>query len=72
LTSGFQWAFWVCGAIGVAAIPITFLLVRSRDLSPAATVQPALSTESTKGRRLDMATNVARTALGCRWRRITA
>jgi MFS family permease len=48
LTGGFQWAFWVCGAIGVAAIPITFLLVRSRDLSPAATVQPALSTESTQ------------------------
>jgi MFS family permease len=48
LTGGFQWAFWVCGAIALAAIPITFLLVRSRDLSPAATMQPALSTESTQ------------------------
>src|SRR5690348_870389 len=46
LAGGFQWAFWVCGVIGLAAIPITFLLVRSRDLSPAATAQPALSTES--------------------------
>jgi EmrB/QacA subfamily drug resistance transporter len=46
LTGGFQWAFWVCGAIGLAAIPITFLLVRSRDISPAATAQPTLSTES--------------------------
>jgi EmrB/QacA subfamily drug resistance transporter len=48
LTGGFQWAFWVCGAIALAAIPITFLLVRSHDLSPAATMQPALSTESTQ------------------------
>jgi EmrB/QacA subfamily drug resistance transporter len=46
LTGGFQWAFWVCGAIGLAAIPITFLLVRSRDLVPAATGEPALSTHS--------------------------
>jgi hypothetical protein len=36
LTGGFQWAFWVCGAVALAAIPITFLLVRSRDLAPAA------------------------------------
>jgi EmrB/QacA subfamily drug resistance transporter len=48
LTGGFQWAFWVCGAIGLAAVPITFLLVRSRDLSPGATAQPVLSTESTQ------------------------
>jgi EmrB/QacA subfamily drug resistance transporter len=48
LTGGLQWAFWVCGTIALAAVPITFLLVRSRDLSPAATVQPALSTETTQ------------------------
>jgi EmrB/QacA subfamily drug resistance transporter len=42
LTGGFQWAFWVCGAIGVAAVPITFLLVRSRDLVQTAEQQPAL------------------------------
>jgi len=43
LTGGFQWAFWVCGAIGVAAIPITFLLVRSRDLVQNADGQPVLA-----------------------------
>jgi len=45
LTGGFQWAFWVCGAIALAAIPITFLLVRSQELAPAAAAQPALSTD---------------------------
>jgi EmrB/QacA subfamily drug resistance transporter len=45
LTGGFQWAFWVCGATALAAIPITFLLVRSHDLAPAAATQPALSTD---------------------------
>jgi MFS family permease len=43
LTGGFQWAFWVCGAIGLAAIPVTFLLVRSHDLAPKPVAQPALS-----------------------------
>ena len=33
LTGGFQWALWVCGAIGLAAIPITLLLVRRRELA---------------------------------------
>jgi len=32
----------VCGAIGLAAVPITFLLVRSRDLVQTAEQQPAL------------------------------
>src|SRR6478609_3918734 len=36
LTSGFQWAFWVCGAIAVAAVPITLLLVRGRDIASTA------------------------------------
>ncbi|HET6223512.1 MAG TPA: MFS transporter, partial [Dongiaceae bacterium] len=36
LTGGFQWALWVCGAIGLAAIPITFLLIRRDDLASAA------------------------------------
>src|SRR5262245_27030575 len=35
LTGGFQWALWVCGAIGLAAIPITFLLVRRDELVAA-------------------------------------
>ena len=47
LTGGFQWALWVCGAIGLAAVPIALLLVRDRELTPAAIVasdtEPALA-----------------------------
>jgi EmrB/QacA subfamily drug resistance transporter len=35
LTSGFQWAFWACGVIGLVAVPVTFLLVRRDELSTA-------------------------------------
>jgi EmrB/QacA subfamily drug resistance transporter len=35
LTSGFQWAFWACGAIALAAVPVTFLLVRGHELAVA-------------------------------------
>ena len=28
LTGGFQWALWVCGLIGVAAIPVAFAFIR--------------------------------------------
>jgi MFS family permease len=38
LTGGFQWAFWVCGAIGLAAIPIALLVVRHREPTPAVAV----------------------------------
>jgi EmrB/QacA subfamily drug resistance transporter len=46
LTGGFQWAFWACGAIGLAAVPVTYLLVRRRELaiavaSTSAKPQPA-------------------------------
>ena len=46
LTSGFQWAFWACGAIGLAAVPVTYLLVRRHELaiavaSASAKPQPA-------------------------------
>ena len=44
LTGGFQWALWVCGVVGLAAIPITFLLIRPDDLShPTDDAQPALA-----------------------------
>ena len=43
LTGGFQWAFWVCGATGLAAIPIAFLLIRNRDFAPTTAAQPALA-----------------------------
>jgi len=48
LTGGFQWAFWVCGAIALAAIPVTFLLVRSRDLVTAAPAEATLPIDSTQ------------------------
>ena len=49
LTGGFQWALWVLGAIALAAIPVTFVLIRRDELSDAAIVavgdtQPVLAT----------------------------
>jgi EmrB/QacA subfamily drug resistance transporter len=35
LTGGFHWAFWACGTIGLAAVPVTFLLVRRDELATA-------------------------------------
>ena len=35
LTSGFQLAFWACGVIGLAAVPVTYLLVRRNELATA-------------------------------------
>jgi len=35
LTGGFQWAFWACGLTGLAAVPVTFLLVRRGELATA-------------------------------------
>ena len=35
LTSGFHWSFWACGLIGLAAVPVTFLLVRRDELAKA-------------------------------------
>jgi EmrB/QacA subfamily drug resistance transporter len=48
LTGGFQWAFWVCGVTALAAIPITFLLVRSRDLITTAPAEATLPIDSTQ------------------------
>ena len=36
LTGGFQWALWVSGLSGLAAVPVTFLLIRRRELARAA------------------------------------
>jgi EmrB/QacA subfamily drug resistance transporter len=35
LTGGFQWALWVSGLIALAAIPITFLLIRRTEMATA-------------------------------------
>jgi EmrB/QacA subfamily drug resistance transporter len=40
LTGGFEWAFWVCGAIALLAVPVTFLLIRRDDLAEAVTSAP--------------------------------
>jgi Major Facilitator Superfamily len=39
LTGGFQWAFWVSGLTALAAVPVTFLLIRRREIA-AASVPP--------------------------------
>jgi EmrB/QacA subfamily drug resistance transporter len=35
LTGGFQWALWVCGLVGLVAVPVTLLLVRRTELARA-------------------------------------
>jgi hypothetical protein len=35
LTGGFQWAFWVIGLAALAAIPVTFLLIRRGEIARA-------------------------------------
>jgi EmrB/QacA subfamily drug resistance transporter len=40
LTGGFQWAFWVCGAIALLAVPVTFLLIRRDELVEAVASAP--------------------------------
>jgi EmrB/QacA subfamily drug resistance transporter len=35
LTGGFQWAFWVSGLLGLTAVPVTFLLIRRREIARA-------------------------------------
>ena len=35
LTGGFQWAFWVSGLTALAAIPVTFLLIRRTEIARA-------------------------------------
>jgi EmrB/QacA subfamily drug resistance transporter len=34
-TGGFQWAFWVTGLTGLAAVPVTILLIRRTELARA-------------------------------------
>jgi len=35
LTGGFQWALWVAGLTGLVAVPITFVLIRRKELALA-------------------------------------
>ncbi len=36
LNGGFHWAFWVTGLTALAAVPVTFLLIRGKELAQAA------------------------------------
>jgi len=38
LTGGFQWAFWVTGLTGLAAVPVTFLLIRRTEIARAVAI----------------------------------
>ncbi len=47
LTGGFVWALWVCGVTGLVAIPVTFLLIRRREMTRAiASAQQTTSVSS--------------------------
>jgi EmrB/QacA subfamily drug resistance transporter len=51
LTGGFQWALWVSGLTALAAVPVTFLLIRRNELAQAVTAatlteRPANATPS--------------------------
>jgi EmrB/QacA subfamily drug resistance transporter len=39
LTGGFQWALWVCGLTALAAVPVTFLLIRKAEMARAVASQ---------------------------------
>jgi EmrB/QacA subfamily drug resistance transporter len=38
LTGGFHWAFWVTGLTALAAVPVTFLLIRRTEITRAVTI----------------------------------
>ena len=38
LTGGFHWALWVCGLVGLSAVPVALLLVRRTELARAAAI----------------------------------
>ena len=39
LTGGFQWALWVCGITGLAAVPVAFALIRRREMARSVSAQ---------------------------------
>ena len=45
LTGGFQWAFWVCGAIALLALPTLAVLRRKATTIGAEHAVPALETD---------------------------
>jgi EmrB/QacA subfamily drug resistance transporter len=55
LTGGFEWAFWVCGLIGLAAVPVTLLLVRSGESAEAPTAAREIAEAATRVPITDLA-----------------
>jgi len=53
LTSGFQWAFWVTGLTALAAVPVTFLLIRRTELARAVAASLQREPSVAAGRYLD-------------------
>ena len=45
LTGGFQWAFWVCGAIGLLALPTLALLRGKGTATGVGRAVPALEAD---------------------------
>ena len=45
LTGGFQWAFWVCAAIGLLALPTVVLLRRTRTATRVEHPVPAFEAD---------------------------
>ena len=41
LAGGFQWALWFCGATAIAAVIVTFVLMRGDELDAAPSLDPA-------------------------------
>jgi EmrB/QacA subfamily drug resistance transporter len=44
LTGGFHWALWVCGLVGLTAVPVALLLVRRAEVGQAAATAPQRKT----------------------------
>jgi hypothetical protein len=58
LTGGLQWATWVCGATGLAAIPVAFVLIRRRRAAGAAVAEGTVNdTYSVEGKAAHPLTN---------------
>jgi EmrB/QacA subfamily drug resistance transporter len=54
LTGGFHWAFVVLGLIGVAAVPVTFALVRQRELDAAVAAAAAATPQAPAAELVDL------------------
>jgi EmrB/QacA subfamily drug resistance transporter len=54
LTGGFHWAFVVLGLIGVAAVPVTFALVRQRELDAAVAAAAATTPQAPAAELVDL------------------